>query len=89
MHDVGPDLRLREHRAGRDRQAINDGDQDIADAAVLRLRHDAQSELRAVGLFDPNAQHVRTALRSDTNGELHDLVPHRSFIAHLNPQSVE
>src|SRR3546814_7073982 len=37
-------------------QAIDDRDQDIGDAAVLELVHDAHPELCAFGLLDPDPE---------------------------------
>ena len=59
VNDAGLDLGLWKHRGDRLRkalQAIDDGDQDVFDAAVLQLVHDAQPEFRALGLLDPQAE---------------------------------
>ena len=68
MNDAGLDDRLREHRGDRLRealQAVDDGEQDIVDAAVFELVHDAQPKLRALVLLEPEAEHLLAAVGAD------------------------
>lgn len=56
INDAGLDDRLRKDggdRLGKSLQAVDDGDQNVGDAAVLQLVHDAQPELGPFGLLDP------------------------------------
>ncbi len=65
VHDAGLDLGLREHgadRLGEALQPVDDGDQDVGDAAVAQLVHDAQPELGALGLLEPEAEHLLGAV---------------------------
>jgi hypothetical protein len=60
MDNACLDDRFGEHGGDRVRealQAIDNGQHDILHAAVLELVHDAQPELGAFVLFDPQAQH--------------------------------
>src|SRR5687768_10130919 len=61
MHDAGLDDRLRKDgvdRFGESLQAIDDGDENVADAPVPEFVHDAQPELGAFGVLDPQAENV-------------------------------
>ena len=68
MHDAGLDLGLREDggdRVGEALQAVDHGDQDILDAAVLQVGHDPQPELCPFSLLDPQAQDLLAAVGLD------------------------
>ena len=61
VHDGGLHHRVGEHggdRFGKALQAVDDSDQDVADAAVLQLVHNPQPELGALRLLDPDAQKI-------------------------------
>jgi len=58
------DDRLRERRidrVGEARKAIDDRDQDVAEAAI-ELVHHLELELGAFGLLDPNAENILRAI---------------------------
>ena len=92
MHDAGLDLRVREHRADGVRealQAIDDGNQQVVDAAIAQLAHHPHPELCPLGLLDPDPEHVLAPVRRDADRQIHGLVAHRPLVAHLDPQGVE
>ena len=65
VNHAGLDDRLRKDcvdRLGKALQAVDDGDQDVLDAAVPQLVHDAQPELRALCRLDPDAENVLGAV---------------------------
>ena len=70
-------------------QAIHDGHEDVLDTAVLQLVHDAQPELRALVLLEPQAEDLLAAVGSDAEGDVHRLVPDEPLVADLHPQGVE
>ena len=73
MHDAGLDRGLREHRGDRVGEAgepVDHGDQDVADAAGLELVHHLESELGALGLVDPQADHLLFALAGGVAREM-------------------
>ena len=70
MHDASLHDGLREHRCdglGEALEPVDDGDQDIVDAAGLELVDDLKPELGAFGLLDPDADsdEVARAYRDD------------------------
>src|SRR5665213_1466434 len=68
VDDARLDDRLRENGVdgfGEALQAIDDGNENVLGAAVLQLVHDAQPELGALGLLDPDAEDLLRALRQD------------------------
>jgi hypothetical protein len=57
MHDAGLHPRLWERgldRFGEAFEAVDAGDQDVLDAALLEIGQDLQPELRALGLLKPH-----------------------------------
>ena len=68
-------------------QAIDDGDQDVFDAAVLQLVHDAQPEFRALGLLDPQAENFLGSVGPNSKSDVDGFVAHHAFVAHLDPES--
>jgi hypothetical protein len=76
-HDAGLHHGLRENRVDGLRktpQPIDDGNQDVTDAAALEFVHDAQPELGAFGLFDPQTQNIFGAVRQDAQRDVDRLV---------------
>jgi hypothetical protein len=66
MDDAGLHDRRRKHRGdrlGKSLQAIDDGDQNVLDAAVPEFVHHAQPELGAFRGLDPKAQDVLGSFR--------------------------
>ena len=59
------------------------------DAAVAQLVHDPQPELGALGLLDPEAEHLLGAVGADAERDVDGLVAHRALVADLDPQRVE
>ncbi len=71
VHDAQLHLRFGKHRLdsfGKALQAVNAGDEDILDSPVLQLRHDLKPELRALGLTEPDAEHVFIARERHADG---------------------
>ena len=62
-------------------QPIDDGDQDVSDAAVLELVHDPEPEFDALGLLDPDAEHLLRAVRLDAQRDGYGLVPNEALVA--------
>ena len=92
VDDAGLNDRLREDGIDRLRkalQAVDDGDQNVLDAAVLQLVHDAQPEFGALGLLDPDAEDLLGAVRQDAERDVDRLVAHEAFVADLDPDGVE
>jgi len=92
MNDAGLHHRLREKRIDGLRkalQSIDDSDQDVADATALEFVHDAQPELGAFGLLDPQAQDILGPVGHDAQGNVDSFVAHEAFVTDLHPQSVE
>jgi hypothetical protein len=68
MHDAGLNDRLREDgvdRLGESLQAIDNGEENVADAPVPEFVHDAQPELGAFGVLDPQAENILRAVCLD------------------------
>lgn len=88
MDDTGRDHAIRK-RAGNGLrealEAIDRGNQDVADTASLELVHDPQPELRALRLLDPHAQDRFCA----ADGEVYGLVAAQSLVADRHPERVE
>ncbi|KVN92973.1 hypothetical protein WJ70_14060 [Burkholderia ubonensis] len=92
MHDAGLDLGSRIYRLdclGEAAQAVNDGDQDVVQAAVLQFVEDLQPELGTLGLLDPQTQHFLAAVGPNSQRKVHRLVLDRAFVANLQPKCVE
>jgi site-specific DNA recombinase len=92
VHDAGLNLRPREHganRFGEALQPVGHRNEDVLDTAVLQLVHHPEPELGALGLLDPQAQHLLRAVRADAEGDVHRLVPDGALVSNLDPQGVE
>ena len=77
VNDAGLNQRLRKHRRDRLRkalQAVDDRDQNVVDASDLQLVHDLEPELRALGLFDPQAQNFLLAIGIESERDIDRLV---------------
>ena len=70
-------------------QAIHDGDQNVLGAAGLELVDDAQPEFGALGLFDPDAENLLSAVRQHAERDVDCLVAHKAFVADLDPNGIE
>jgi hypothetical protein len=75
-------------RFGEALQAVDTGDEDVLHAAVAQLRHHLQPKLGALGLRQPQAQHLLLAGHLDADGQVHRLDPHRT-LAHLHVDAVQ
>ena len=92
MHDAGLDDGLREHAIdgfGKALQTVDDGDQDVRQAAVLQLVHHPQPELGALALLDPDAENLLGTVRQDSERDIDRLVAHEALVADLHPDGVE
>jgi hypothetical protein len=92
MHNASLDHGLRKHsidRLGKALQAIDDGDQNVTNATVLQLVHDAQPELGAFGLLDPDAEYLLGAIRANAKRNVDGLVADKAFVADFDPYRVE
>src|SRR6185295_15536414 len=92
MHDTGLDYGLREHgvdRFGKALQAIDNRDQNVANAAGFQLVHDAQPKLGALSLLDPDAQYLLRAVRANAKRDVDGLVADKAFVADFDPDRVE
>src|SRR6201987_4248153 len=68
---------LRKHGGdglGETFETIDDGDQDVLDAAIFQLIHDAQPEFGALVLLEPEAEDFLGALSAYTERDMHRLV---------------
>ncbi len=92
MHDAGLDLRLGED--GKDRfrkalQTVDDGDENILDATVFQLVHDAQPEFGAFVLFEPEAENLLGSVGADAQSDVNGLVADEPLVADFDAQRVE
>lgn len=62
---------------------------DILDAAIARLVHDAQPELRALVLLQPEAENLLGAVGTSTECDMRRLVADDAFVADLDLERVE
>uniref|UniRef100_A0A915JK06 Uncharacterized protein n=1 Tax=Romanomermis culicivorax TaxID=13658 RepID=A0A915JK06_ROMCU len=74
---------------GQPLQAIDHGDQDVLAAARLEFVEHLEPELGALGLLDPEAQHVALAVGLDAQGQIDGLVADHAVVADLDPQRIE
>ena len=84
MDDAGLVDRLREDGVDRLREAgeaVGADKQDVLDAAVSELGHDARPEAGAFGLLDPEAEAVAVALERDTDRDVDGLLAHDLLVA--------
>ena len=91
MNDAGLDRRFREDRGDRiweALQAIDHGDEQIIDAAIFQLVHDAQPEFRALALLDPHAENFFAAVVPNAERDMNRLVADQAFVADFDPQGV-
>jgi hypothetical protein len=51
--------------------------------------HDPEPELGALGLLDPQPQHLLGPVRADAKGDVHGLVADRALVADLDPEGVQ
>ena len=81
-HDAGLHDRLRKggvDRLGESLQSIDDGGQNILDAADLQFVNDAQPELGALGRLDPDAEDVLRAVGLNAQRQIDCLTSSRIF----------
>ena len=92
MNDAELDLCLWVDRLDRLRktlQAINAGDQDVFDTAVLEFGQHAEPELRALALADPQTQQLLVALEINAQGQIHSPGRHPAAVAQLEVDGVQ
>src|SRR5690606_14448427 len=70
-------------------EAIDDRDQYVADAAAAQLVKHLQPELGALGLLDPDAQHVTGAIGQHAERQIDRFVAHDRVVADLHAQGIE
>jgi hypothetical protein len=70
-------------------QAVDDGDQDILDAAGLQIVHDLEPEFGALRRLDPEPKDVLRPVRRDAEREIDGLVANQALVADLDPDGVE
>ena len=68
---------------------VRNGEVMLIDAAGLQLVHDAQPELGAFGLLDPDAENLLGALRQDAERDVDRLVADEALVADLDPNGIE
>ena len=91
MNDASLNNRLRigsRDRLGKALQPIDNGQQDVLHAPILQLVQDAQPELGALVLFDPQAQHLLGTVGSHADGDMDGLVADQTFIPDLDPDGI-
>src|SRR5512144_971112 len=89
MDDAGLDRRFWEDggdRFGKTLQAIDYGDQDVADAAGLQLVHHLQPEFGAFALLDPKPEHVLLAIDIESERDIDSLVADQAVVADFHPE---
>ena len=92
MNNAGLDHRLRKdggNRVGKPFEAVDDGDQDVLDATVFQLVHDAQPEFGTLILLEPEAEDFLGAVSAYAQRDMHRLVADQPFIPDLDPQRVK
>src|SRR3954465_3840434 len=92
VDDAGLYRGLREDsrdRLGEALQAVDDSDQHVLDAAVFQLVRDAQPELGALVLFEPQPQDFLAAVGTHAERDMDSLIAYQSFVADLDSQRVE
>src|SRR5664279_1757831 len=92
MHDAGLNHGL--GKDGRDRlgesfETVDDGDQDVVDAAQLQLVHHLEPEFGAFGLLDPKPKNVFVARRIEPERDVDRLVFDHAFVAYFDPERVK
>src|SRR3954454_13528879 len=70
-------------------QAVDAGDQDVLDAALLEFVEHAEPELRAFAVLPPDPQGLAVALTCDTEREIARAVGDRAVLADLHTHRVE
>jgi hypothetical protein len=65
------------------------GQQHILDAAVAELVHDAETELRALVLPEPETEDLLGAVGAHPECDMHRLVANEALVLGLHPQCVE
>src|ERR1700735_3467960 len=92
MDNAGLNQRLRKGGADRLRkslEAVDDGDQDVCNAAILQIVHNLETELGALGLLDPKPQNLLLAGRLDAQDDIDRLVLDQALVADFDPQRVK
>src|SRR3546814_17608785 len=69
-------------------QAIDDRDQDIGDAAVLELVHDAHPELCAFGLLDPDPEDFLGPVGQYAECDIYGFVADEAFVADFDSDQI-
>lgn len=92
MHDAGLRRGGREYRLDRLRKAlaaVDAGDEDVSEAAVAQFVEDLHPELRALGVLEPQAEHVARAVQADRHRQVARLALHAAAVADLQDQAVQ
>ena len=75
--------------SGKPLQAVNHGDENVANASVSQLIHDSEPEFGALGGLDPQAQNVLRSIRSDAERNIDGLVTDQPLVADFDAQGVK
>src|SRR5437764_10923292 len=75
--------------SGKTFQAVDDGDQQVFDAAVFQLVHDPQPEFGTLVLLEPKPQNFLGAVGAHAERDVDGLVAHQALVADLDPQRVK
>src|SRR5215471_6081134 len=76
-------------RLGKAFEPVDDGDEDVVDAARLELVDDLEPEFGPLGLLDPQPQNVLIAIRIERERYIDGLVLDQALVADLDPQGIE
>jgi hypothetical protein len=67
--------------SGKTLQAVDNGNQDVADAAGLQLVHHLEPEFGALGRLDPEPENVLRSIGCDAKREIDSLVADKALVA--------
>jgi hypothetical protein len=92
VHNARLHCGQRKDRADRLRKSlepVDDGNQDVGDAASFEFVHHLETKLGALGLLDPQPEHLFFALDVKGERDIDGFVADQTFVAHLDPQRVK
>ena len=89
---TGLNDRIREYRGdriGKALQAVDDGEEDVLDAAVAKFVHHPEPELGALVLLEPQAEHLLGAVGTDAQRDVDRFITDHALVADFHPQRIE
>jgi len=92
VHNARLHCGQRKDRADRLRKSlepVDDGNQDVGDAASFEFVHHLEPKLGALGLLDPQPEHLFFALDVKGERDIDGFVADQTFVANLDPQRVK